>query len=238
MFAAHIVIEPLRLEQWLDIAVYTMAAVGILVGVFTVRHPATGDGRKISRAGVAAVATNVLLVALTITYSTALLALPPHQFQHKVGDALTEFEQPLVDAEGGLVTLADLRGETTLLMFYRGGFCPYCRAQLTGLHERFDEISEGARILAVSPDLSDTVKQYASRFKLGFTLLSDEGTEVAMQYGLAHDDPFHGKVSLPATILLDRDGRVAWYHIADDIGDRPSPDEILQQVELLSQSAP
>ncbi len=78
----------------------------------------------------------------------------------------------------------------------------------------------------------------ASARLIGLTLVSDEGAEVAEAYGLAHEDPFHGKVSLPATILIDREGRLAWAHIAADIAHRPSPEEIIEQVSRLRRSGP
>ncbi len=67
-----------------------------------------------------------------------------------------------------------------------------------------------------------------------FDVLCDVRLEAIRAYGLFHHEPFHDlDVSLPANILIDRDGRVAWMHIATSIQDRMDPNEVLKQVQRL-----
>ena len=58
------------------------------------------------------------------------------------------------NVEGETVQLkAILEEKPTILIFYRGGWCPYCNVQLSGLVEIEEDIIElGYQILAISPD--------------------------------------------------------------------------------------
>ena len=58
------------------------------------------------------------------------------------------------NVEGEYIQLRTLLEEKpTVLVFYRGGWCPYCNVQLSGLVEIEEDILElGYQILAISPD--------------------------------------------------------------------------------------
>ena len=58
------------------------------------------------------------------------------------------------NVEGEYVQLkALLEEKPTVLVFYRGGWCPYCNVQLSGLVEIEEDVLElGYQIVAISPD--------------------------------------------------------------------------------------
>ena len=58
------------------------------------------------------------------------------------------------NVEGEYIQLrAILEEKPTILVFYRGGWCPYCNVQLSGLVEIEEDILElGYQIVAISPD--------------------------------------------------------------------------------------
>lgn len=89
-------------------------------------------------------------------------------------------------------------------------------------------------ILAISSDeLKDAKKVYENN-DLPFDVLCDVRLEAIKAYGLFHHEPFHDMdVSLPANILIDRDGKIAWMHIAQLVQDRLDPKEVMKQVERL-----
>ena len=65
----------------------------------------------------------------------------------------------------------------------------------------------------------------------GFPVLSDENKKVVQRYGVYN---LHGDgVAAPATFVLLPDKSIAWKHIGKDIVDRPSPDQILAEVDRL-----
>lgn len=70
--------------------------------------------------------------------------------------------------------------------------------------------------------------------ELPFDVLCDVRLEAINAYGLKHHEPFHNlDVSLPANILIDREGRIAWMHVATMVQDRMDPAEVLKQVNKL-----
>lgn len=70
--------------------------------------------------------------------------------------------------------------------------------------------------------------------ELQFDVLCDVRLDAISAYGLKHHEPFHDMdVSLPANILIDRNGRIVWMHVATKVQDRMDPEEVLRQVEKL-----
>ena len=65
----------------------------------------------------------------------------------------------------------------------------------------------------------------------GFPILSDENTQVAREYGVYN--LLQDGVAAPATFVLMPDKTIAWSHVGADIMDRPSPDQILAEVDRL-----
>jgi peroxiredoxin len=91
------------------------------------------------------------------------------------------------NVEGESVQLkAILEEKPTILVFYRGGWCPYCNVQLSGLVEIEEDILElGYQIVAISPDdyknLQSTIENNSTKYKL----LSDPNGEFIQEIGIA-----------------------------------------------------
>jgi peroxiredoxin len=171
-----------------------------------------------------------------------------------VGESVSDFELP--DVRGGAVRLSDLlRKGRVVLIFYRGGWCPYCNIQLAALRDRQDEIiAAGATVVAISPQMPSVALSHADQTGLPFPILADEGNRVAREYGLlfALDDNAqvqHRAIGLdlgtvngdsswelaaPATFLLDGKGTVRWRAVSGDWRWRPGPDEILEALGATS----
>lgn len=79
-----------------------------------------------------------------------------------------------------------IAGKPTLLLFYRGGWCPYCNTQLIELQsyeERF--VALGFQILALSTDAPGLLGATMEKTHASFTLLSDREMKAAAAYKLA-----------------------------------------------------
>lgn len=226
VFLAHMFLPFLRLEPELAWVSIGIAGAGAVASILGLRKPTEDGGCRVSRASVIGGIGNAGVVVSALFFSLRVAPLPETDFTFQVGDELPEFETPLKDVEGNDVRLGDQLG-TTVLVFYRGGWCPFCTAHLMGLNDGFDEISELANLLAISPDLPGAAARYARSLDLPFAVLSDEGAHVARQYGLSHADPYKGEVPRPSTIILDGTGRIRWFHVADDVRDRASSEEII-----------
>lgn len=102
-----------------------------------------------------------------------------------VGDTLASFS--LSDATGTAVSLDDiLSGGPAVIVFYRGGWCPYCNLALrTYQRELLPELPTfGARLVAISPQTPDQSLSTTEKAELDFTVLSDPGNRVASTIGV------------------------------------------------------
>jgi peroxiredoxin len=102
-----------------------------------------------------------------------------------VGDTLAPFT--LDDAMGSSVSLDELtENGPAVLVFYRGGWCPYCNLALrTYQRELIPELSKfGARLVAISPQSPDQSLSTVEKAELDFTVLSDPSNRVAKSVGI------------------------------------------------------
>lgn len=139
-----------------------------------------------------------------------------------------------------------------LLIFYRGGWCPYCNAHLSQLVEIEEQLYDmGIQILAVSPDQPSYLKESVMEHELNYKLLSDSDMNASKQFGIAfevdtatvnrykrngldlaersgHD---HYLLSVPAAFLVDTTSTIQYRYFNPDYTVRIENDEILSTVE-------
>lgn len=103
----------------------------------------------------------------------------------KVGVKIPPLKLPTVDG-----TLFDLNAaisqKPTILMVYRGGWCPFCNRQLSQIrkiHPQF--IAMGYQVIALSADRVEKLAETIQKDSLDYTLLSDSKTSAAQALGLA-----------------------------------------------------
>jgi peroxiredoxin (alkyl hydroperoxide reductase subunit C) len=126
----------------------------------------------------------------------------------------------LADQDGRAVSLADLRGRTTVLVFYPLDFSPVCTDQLNVYQEVLADLErEGVRLLGVSVDSAFAHKAFRDRLGLSIPLLADfhPKGEVARRFGVYLDERGHSQRAL---VMIDPEGIVSWTHVS------PSPLEI------------
>jgi peroxiredoxin len=124
-------------------------------------------------------------------------------------------------ADGSDFTQDDLRGRTTVLVFYPFAFSPVCTDQLQVYEEALPELTaRGATMFAVSTD--PTYAQTAFREKLGVSIeqLSDFEPKGATARKLgAYFEP--GGMTNRALVIVGPDGVVQWSHLAANPGELP-----------------
>lgn len=103
----------------------------------------------------------------------------------KIGEAVPNVE--LRTIEGVLVNLQEIVNQKpTILIFYRGGWCPYCNLHLAELAEIENNIIElGYQIIAVSMDRPKKLRESLDKFEMKYDLLSDSKADVAKAFGIA-----------------------------------------------------
>jgi peroxiredoxin len=73
-----------------------------------------------------------------------------------------------------------------VLIFYRGGWCPFCTRHLAelGAIEK-DLLAAGVQLLAISMDQPAKLRETPNRDQLGYRLLSDQDATAAKAFGIA-----------------------------------------------------
>ena len=99
----------------------------------------------------------------------------------KVGEQAPEFTLP--DADGKPVRLADLRGKPVVLYFYPKDDTPGCTKEACSFRDQYQDFQDaGAVVVGVSSDSSESHRKFAQKYRLPFTLLSDEKKEVIRMF--------------------------------------------------------
>ena len=120
----------------------------------------------------------------------------------------------LPDQDGNKISLADLRGQTVVLVFYPADFSPVCTDQLSVYQEVLDEFEgRGVKLLGVSVDGAFCHRAFRQRLGLGIPLLADfhPKGEVARAYGVWSEE--HG-VAGRALVMVGPEGNVEWSYMS------------------------
>jgi peroxiredoxin Q/BCP len=126
------------------------------------------------------------------------------------GDQAPDFT--LRSDAGDEVTLSSLRGKQVVLYFYPKDDTPGCTTQACGIRDAYGEFERaGAVVLGVSPDSEGSHVKFKEKYGLPFTLLADEGHEVADAYGVWGEKKYLGRTYMGvdrSTFVIAEDGTV------------------------------
>ncbi len=121
---------------------------------------------------------------------------------------------------GKRVRLDDLKGQTSVLVFYPHAFSPVCSDQFSVYEEVLDEVeAQGAKLYGVSCD--STWAQKAFKDRLGITIEQHSDFEpkgaACRAFGVYNDGGFPER----ALVIIDAAGVVKWSYRAPSPGDLP-----------------
>jgi peroxiredoxin len=171
----------------------------------------------------------------------------------KVGDKAPNVT--LDDAAGGKKSIADLASAGPLyVVFYRGGWCPFCNLQMRELAKAKEGFaSRGVNVVAISVDTPTEEAKVQARNEATFPFLSDPDLVAHKAFNVVHvaspDEQkalagyginlssFSGKdhhsFAASAVFLLDRKGVVRFAHVNEDYRTRPSTAQLLAVVDRM-----
>jgi len=165
----------------------------------------------------------------------------------RVGDALPPFALP--DSRGLYVSSSGLLAQGPLVLsFYRGGWCPYCRTEMTAWSEAAPEVRRlGASFVAVTGESGGGAESLRQKLGLDGEILCDVDHGLALQLGLVVHvtdevrqaylrvgrdlSQSYGSdawfIPVPATYVVDSQGIVRFAEADVDFRHRAEPEAVL-----------
>lgn len=163
----------------------------------------------------------------------------------------------LKDVEGNVVSLKQIVSEKpSVIVFYRGGWCPYCNTQLAGLKDIEEQVvNMGYQLIAISPDSPERLKAAKVENDYKIRLLSDANFDVISEFGIGFFLPEKtakkyrnklgvefvsldgtSKVALPvpAVYVVDKAGLVHFNYVNPNFRVRLSPELLYQATKTLA----
>jgi peroxiredoxin len=156
----------------------------------------------------------------------------------------------LKNQNGEDVASVDLLDSGPLVVsFTRGGWCPYCEAEVRALNDLYDQYQQaGIELVVLSPQSAPRTNKQATDGKLKFNFLVDENNEVGKAFGVVYTFPSELKnlylkvfkidiqavnnanvwqLPIPARFIIDTSGTIRDAKADPDYRYRPDPSEVL-----------
>ncbi len=201
-----------------------------------------------------------ILLLCTFFAATAEIALKPEQIKPLLNGQSVPAGLQVRDSAGKTVDLSALLAQQkTILVFYRGGWCPYCNTQLAGLRDITPQLQKlGYRILAISPELpaaSAKSEQMTNDAALNYQLLSDANLQALQGFGIAYymdaatektykntygitltyDETGQAVLPAPAVFIIGKNGEIQFSYVHINFKTRLQPRLLLLAAELANQ---
>jgi peroxiredoxin Q/BCP len=136
------------------------------------------------------------------------LSSDPIMKKTEVGSPVPVFSLP--DQNGRLFSLNSVIGKKNLVIyFYPKDDSPGCTKEACSFRDSFEIFNEAdAVIIGISGQSVDSHKRFAEKYRLSFTLLSDEGDKVRKLFGVPVN--FLGLIPGRVTYIADKTGKVVY----------------------------
>ncbi|WP_096086816.1 peroxiredoxin-like family protein [Agaribacterium haliotis] len=168
-----------------------------------------------------------------------------------VGQALPD--AILVGLDGKKVSLSELVDSSpSLIIVYRGGWCPYCNNHFQDLRKILPTYSKkGLKIIALSPDSPESLKETDQDYGSVYQLYSDSDMQAAKALGLAYkvsastnamlksydidlkqaSGKDHGLLPVPAVFVVNREGDISFSFVSPEYKVRASNAVVAAAIE-------
>ena len=165
---------------------------------------------------------------------------------HQVGDI------KMTNIDGEDVTMNELWGDQALMVvFYRGGWCPYCNMQIRELSEDYAAFEEqGVMPVLISVDKPDVAALTTETYDIPFPVLSDSDlaaheafnvvyklTDREIERAESRGRDFadwsgrdHETIAIASSFLVDSDGVVQWSTVLKDYTSRPTVEQLMTAI--------
>lgn len=167
-----------------------------------------------------------------------------------IGESIPDSK--LKNSKGEIVEISDiLKKKPTVLVVYRGGWCPYCNLQLSGIGKIENEIIDlGYQIVAISPDDFQNLEKSEEINEIKYQLLSDEKGDFLQKLGIAFRTPNMVKayiktkkhigetseiLPVPTVMIVNTEKEILFEYINQNYKQRISEEMLLAVLQTLKQ---
>lgn len=178
--------------------------------------------------------TSVVALLISLSSFGQVPANPEDVSPLLIGEGIPNIS--IQNMNGEAVQMSEVfRVDKTVLLFYRGGWCPYCNIHLAAVGEVEKEIlALGYQIVAISPDSPEYLKVSAAKEKFTYSLYSDSKNELAIAMGIAFKAPSRkdekllkrsdgnnkGILPVPCVFVINKSGVIIFEYISPDYKER------------------
>ncbi len=157
----------------------------------------------------------------------------------------------VMNLKNDVVSLKEiLNGKPTVIVFYRGGWCPYCVRQLADLAKTAPELEKmGFQIVGITPDTPEKINTSIEKGELPYAIYSDAKADAMKAFGVAFrldDETFttykdkygmnleersgetHHILPVPTVFLIDKRGKITFEYSNPDYSIRLKGSELLE----------
>lgn len=142
--------------------------------------------------------------------------------------------------------------QPAMIVFYRGGWCPYCNGQVRELAVNYPKLkAAGVLPVLISVDAPDKTAALSRQYEIPFPVLSDPDLLAHRQfnvlleldqntlkkyrdYGIdlsAWSGRRHNTIAVASVFIVDKQGRVLASHATADYAERPSIEQLLTLID-------
>lgn len=179
----------------------------------------------------------LLILGLSSLFASAQIAEKAEDISPLlIGETIPDIELKAPDTSS--LKFSDIVGEKpTVLLVYRGGWCPFCNAHLSEIQGVQSEVIKlGYQVVAVSPDSPENLQVTDEKDKLEYSLYSDADGKLIQSLGIAFKAPEkytgmlnkssgglnEGFLPVPSVFIVDTSGKILFEYINPDYKTRLS----------------
>jgi peroxiredoxin len=145
-------------------------------------------------------------------------------------------------------------GQKSIIIFYRGGWCPYCNLHLSELQSiENDLVQLRYKLIAISMDKPDILSKTIDKHNIKYELYSDSKANACKEFGIAFkvDDEYVNKLKgfnmdieessgenhhilpVPSVFLIDENGIIKFEYVNPNYKERISGKLLLEVAKTL-----
>jgi peroxiredoxin len=168
-----------------------------------------------------------------------------------IGDLVPNVD--LIGTEGSTYSLKNIiEGKKTILVLYRGGWCPYCTSQMSGLAKVQKEISaQGYQIIGITGEDLGLTGKFSESHNLPYKVFTDKGIILAKKLSVAYkvDDATLNKykgygieiadgiLPVPTLLVLNTNGIIEYVYAEPDYKVRLSTEELMNKLNSIKEAS-